>query len=249
MTIVAQIDPPSRHHTIYSRILTTLALLFSLGLMGCAHSPAWDPNDPVETVNRATYRFNEGFDYVFIRPFAWGYDKIMPGPIRRSIGQFFTNLGEPRTVLNDLLQGKGRAAGVASARFLINSTIGLGGLFDPASHWGLDYHKEDFGQTFGYWGIGQGSYWVLPFLGPSSNRDAIGALLDAATNPVAWLQDDPTRVGLTGLDVVHLRAELFPLEKVLKEQNDRYLFVRTSYLQKRENDVHDGNPPEEEFDF
>lgn len=225
-------------------------IFICLGLLGgCAHSPAWDPQDSAEPISRAVYKFNEGFDYVFLRPFAWGYDKITPNGVRRSIGQFFQNLGEPRTVINDLLQGKGGDAGVASARFLINSTIGLAGLFDPAAHWGLEHHKEDFGQTFGAWGIGTGSYWVLPFFGPTDNRDAIGLIFDAATNPVAWLQDDPTRLGLTALDTIHARAELFPVEKVLKQQPDRYLFVRTSFLQKRFNDVHDGNPPEEDLDF
>jgi len=220
-----------------------------LALGGCAHTPPDDPSDPLETVNRGVYKFNEVADRYVLRPVAKGYDKVMPGVARTGVRNFFSNLFYPTVIVNDLLQLKLKQFGSDSCRLVMNTLIGWGGLFDVATRAGLPAHEEDFGQTLGYWGVGPGWYLMLPLLGPTDNRDFIGQVGDGFTSPLFYTDDDKLVIGLTVLQVVDGRANLLDFDKVLEQQMDPYVFVRSIYLQNRLNKVYDGNPPKEEFDF
>lgn len=203
--------------------------------------------DRLRPVNKAIFRFNSGFDRHLLRPVASGYVRIVPGPVRRPVGRFFNNLTEPVTVLNSLLQGKPGAALQHSARFVINSTFGLGGLADLASHWHLPaLNKEDLGQTLAVWGMPCGTYMVLPFLGPSTLRDGLG-LLGGNRDRVPELTDlHPVRHrnALYTLMVVDLRGELLRVEQVFDSDYDR---IRDLYLQSREHLIRDGVIEEDDF--
>ena len=226
-------------------------LLAAFALGGCAHTPPDDPSDPLEPVNRGVYRFNEVADRYVLRPVAKGYDKVMPDVARTGVRNFFSNLFYPTVIVNDVLQLKLKQFGADTCRFVVNTLIGWGGLFDVATRAGLPYHDEDFGQTLGYWGVGPGWYLMLPLLGPSDNRDLIGKVGDWYTNPLTHLddEDEDWAWGLGVLDAVDERADLLPADRVLEEQLDRYVFVRSIYLQNRLNKVYDGSPPKEDFDF
>ncbi len=202
-----------------------------------------ETKDPLEWLNRPVYRFNEQMDRYVLKPVARGYKNIMPSPVRASVYHFFTNLHMPVTIMNNALQGKVVATGQDIIRFTGNSTIGMGGLFDPATLWGLPQHDEDLGQTLARWKIGSGWYLVLPFLGPSSIRHTIGRVGDGFTNPVVYIDMDDAWIGLAILDVIRLRAGLLGTEKLLEEQIDPYLFVRDAYLERRRSQIYDGNPP------
>lgn len=225
-------------------------LLGLLLLGGCVHSPPSDPWDPIEPVNRAVYKFNDKADQYVLQPVARGYDKITPDPVQRSIGNFFHNARAPISIVNSALQLKFYRFNVALGRFMVNTTVGVGGLFDPATRWGIDDPREDFGQTFGYWGLGQGPYLVLPLLGPSTGRDFTGGLGDQFLYPINYLDDiDDDYVyliyGLRALEVVDKRAELLGFEQTLAQQFDPYAFVRGYYLENRLKEVHDGDVPPE----
>lgn len=196
-------------------------------------------NDPLETFNRAIFSFNDAADRWLLKPVARGYRAVTPDSIERGVGRMFSNLGEVLSVVNDVMQGKFAQAGNDSGRFLVNSTLGLVGFFDVAQHWGMpESDGEDFGQTFGAWGIGQGSYLVLPFVGPSTFRDAPGRVLDTFLNPVGYVDHVPTRNEIYGINVVSVRAELLEAEKLIS--GDKYSFMRDVYLQRREYLVLDG---------
>jgi phospholipid-binding lipoprotein MlaA len=216
---------------------------------GCAHAPPDDPSDPLEPVNRAVYKFNETADYFVLRPVAKGYDKVTPQPVRTGVRNFFGNLTYPTVVVNDLLQLKVVQAGRDLARFVLNSTFGLLGVFDVATPGGLPPNSEDFGQTLGYWGLGEGMYLMLPFLGPSNGRDLIGRTVDSFTNPGFYYDRAEVTVPLGVLNLVDQRASLLPADKFLAQQLDRYVFIRTIYLQGRQAKVYDGAPPEEDYGF
>jgi phospholipid-binding lipoprotein MlaA len=224
-------------------------LLAALVLGGCAHLPADDPADPLESVNRKIYTFNEIADHYVMHPVATTYDKVMPGFARTGVKNFFSNLFYPTVIVNDALQLKGQMLAQDFCRFVLNSTFGVAGLIDVATPGGLPVNREDFGQTLGYWGVGEGWYIVLPFLGPSNNRDLVGRVGDYFTNPTFYLDDEWTSYGLTVLDLVDLRARLLPADHFLEQQIDRYVFVRTAYLQDRQNKVYDGSPPKEDYGF
>jgi phospholipid-binding lipoprotein MlaA len=229
-----------------------LALLAALALAGCAHTPPDDPSDPLEGWNRGVYKFNTVADKYVLRPVARGYDKVTPAPVKTGIGNFFQNLLYPTVIVNDLLQLKLKQFGQDTGRLVINTLIGWGGIFDIATQAGLPAHDEDFGQTLGYWGVGPGWYLMLPLLGPSDNRDLIGAVGDWHTNPMTYVAEnghEDWAWGAGALQTVHGRANLLDFDKVLEQQIDPYVFVRSIYLQNRLNKVHDGNPPKEEFDF
>ncbi|MGH8442287.1 MAG: MlaA family lipoprotein [Nevskiaceae bacterium] len=236
----------------FALVLTALVLA-ALALGGCAHTPPDDPSDPLEGWNRGVYKFNTVADKYVLRPVAKGYDKITPAPIQTGIGNFFSNLLYPTVMVNDLLQFKFKQFGSDTMRLVVNTLIGLGGTVDIATRAGLPAHDEDFGQTLGYWGVGPGWYLMLPFLGPSDNRDLVGAVGDWYTNPLTYADDaevdEEWVIGLNVLQVVHGRAQLLQVDKLLEQQIDPYVFVRSIYLQDRLNQVHDGNPPKEEFDF
>ena len=201
--------------------------------------------DPWETMNRKTNSFNDGIDRAILRPIASGYDRVLPNPIRRGIRNIFHNIGTPAVALNQLLQGKGREAFSDLGRFLLNSTVGIGGIFDVATSAGLKYHEEDFGQTFSVWGIGNGPYFVIPFRGPSTTTHATGMLLDAFTNPIRLISQDSVRYGTFGLYYVDLRAELLSADALLS--GDEYLFLRDAYMQRREFLVLDGEVEDDPF--
>lgn len=215
-------------------------------LAACAHSPADDPQDPLETVNRGVYVFNETADRYVLHPVAKGYDKVMPNFAQTGVHNFLSNLFYPTVVVNDLLQLKIRQGTQDLCRLVLNTTFGVVGLFDVASRGGLTANDEDFGQTLGYWGVGPGWYLMLPLLGPSDNRDLIGRSADYATDPLTYMHAHEVTWGITAVNAVDVRVGLLPADKFLEQQLDRYIFVRTIYLQNRQNKVYDGDPPKEE---
>ncbi len=216
-------------------------------LGACAHSPVDDPQDPLEGMNRAIYGFNERMDKLVARPAATGYTRSVPGQIRSGIRNFFDNITYPTVIINDLLQGKFSQAWLDSGRFLLNSSFGLAGFLDPATLVGLEKNDEDFGQTLGRWGVGSGWYLMMPFLGPTTNRDLVGRVGSAATNPLAYT-DSQVNIPMAGLGAVETRSQLLGAERILEQQFDRYAFVRGVYLQRRRNLVYDGHPPKEDYE-
>jgi len=220
--------------------------LAMLLLAGCASLPSGkaDPRDPWERLNRSTFAFNDALDRGIGRPVAKAYKKVMPQFVRSGINNVFNNLNTVNTAFNDALQGKMRAAGRDSTRFLMNSVFGFGGLFDPASRAGFELNDEDFGQTFGKWGMKSGPYVVLPVLGPSSFRDTFGKLVDQFTYPVSYLEDDSTRFYIRLVSLLDTRAELLDIDAQIDRSYDKYAFVRNAWLQRREFQVTDGNVDE-----
>jgi phospholipid-binding lipoprotein MlaA len=221
---------------------TVLSCLL-LVLAGCASVPSGkpDPRDPWERFNRSVFKFNETLDRAIAKPVAKGYVKVTPRVVRTGISNAYSNLDTVPTVINDLLQGKFRQAGHDSARFLMNSTLGLGGLFDPASAAGLDANDEDLGQTLGKWGVKAGPYLMLPVLGPSSVRDAFSRTADTYLEPVWYLEDDSTRYWIRFGDLLDLRASLLELDTQIERSYDRYAFIRNAWIQRREYQVKDGD--------
>jgi phospholipid-binding lipoprotein MlaA len=217
--------------------------LFALLLAGCATVPSGkpDPRDPWEGFNRASYKFNDALDRAIAKPVAKGYKKVTPRVVRTGVSNFLSNLDTISTVVNDVLQGKMKQAGRDSGRFLLNSTLGLGGLFDPASAAGFERNDEDFGQTLGKWGVKSGPYLMLPILGPSTVRDTFARIPDQFTYPVNYLEDDSTRYIIRGFDFLDLRAGLLDLEPQLEKSYDKYAFIRNAWLQRREFQVKDGD--------
>jgi phospholipid-binding lipoprotein MlaA len=227
-----------------SLALSLLLLLSFLG--GCATT---SPRDPLEPVNRVIYRFNDVVDSALIRPIAEGYRAVFPSFVRTGISNFFANIGDVLVALNNLLQGKVVDALSDVGRVIVNSTIGVGGLFDVASPLGLEKHNEDFGQTLGYWGMGDGPYLMLPFLGPSNLRDAVGTFVGAKLDPVGNLNRIPLRNSLWGTRLLNQRSELLDTSRILETASlDPYEFLRDAYLQRRRNLVYDGVPPREKFE-
>jgi len=230
---------------------TWIALLIVV-LAGCAvRSPEKEANDPLEPLNRAIYKFNDALDRAVLKPVAEGYQEYIPSPARTGVRNFFFNIYEPITIVNNALQGKpGQAAG-DTMRLIFNTTFGVFGLFDVATGWGLEPHKEDFGQTFAVWGFGEGWYLVLPLLGPSTARDTAGLGLQFVydLDPMLRLitQDKP-RYGAVALFFISERADLLSASEVLDVSAvDEYLQVREAYRQNRWNEIHDGDPPEPDF--
>jgi len=225
------------------------ALAAAVLLSGCAHRPADDPSDPLEPVNRAVFAFNEEADQYVLRPVAQGYQKVVPSFARTGIRNFLDNLFYPTVIINDLLQLKGQHLAQDFCRLVLNTTFGLGGFLDVATPGGLTRNDEDFGQTLGHWGVGEGWYLMLPLFGPSNNRDFIGQLGDSVTSPLFYLEPDELGYALGALDKLDERANLLRADRFLEQQLDRYVFVRTIYLQTRQNKVYDGNPPKEDLGF
>lgn len=226
-----------------------LALLVAVAtLSACATLPPDQPSDPLEPVNRAVFSFNRGADRYVLKPVAKGYKAVVPDFAQRGVINFFSNLGEPITIVNGVLQGKFLQATSDTGRFLLNSTAGFAGLMDVATKAGLPRHDEDFGQTLGYWGVGTGAYLMLPFFGPSNGRDLVGRGADYFTNPAYYVQQnnsdqDALFYGSTALNLVSIRTQLFSADALLDGAIDPYIFLRTAYLQNRLNKVYDGSPP------
>ena len=226
------------------RIIRNLVLALLLaGAAGCATTGA-DGRDPHEGFNRAMYSFNDGFDNAIGKPVATAYRDVLPAPVRGWVRNFFANIADLWIGANNLLQGKPKDTVTDWARFAFNSTFGIFGLNDVASDMGLEKHDEDFGQTFGRWGVDVGPYVVLPFLGSSSVRDSVGLVFDIGLDPV--LQHKPVRVRnvMAVTRATNKRADLLDASRILEEAAlDKYVFQRDAYLQRRRNQVYDGNPP------
>ena len=225
-------------------LLSGLAVL--LLLSGCASTN--NPRDPLEPLNRAVYQVNDALDKVIMKPVATVYKSVLPQFVRTGVTNFFSNLYDILTALNNLLQGKFADAVSDTGRIAVNSTVGVLGLIDVGTEIGLEKHKEDFGQTMGRWGFADGPYLQMPFFGPSSFRDAVGTFVDFKADPIKWIWKDhvATRNSLWGLFTVNLRANLLDSTKILEEAAlDPYEFQRDAYLQRRRNLVYDGNPPPE----
>ncbi len=224
------------------RILLLASLLL---FAGCATTNEFaDPRDPFEGFNRSIHTFNEKVDRHLMRPVAQGYVEITPRPVQRGIGNFFNNLGDVRSAANNFLQLKIGPGLSDVSRVLINTTVGIGGIFDVASTADIPRYEEDFGQTLGYWGVPPGPYLVLPFLGPSSVRDSVGLVGDWHLAPLTYLEEDKIRIALRGIHLVDLRAQLLGATDLLdRAALDPYSFTRDAYLQRRLDRVYDGNPP------
>lgn len=217
-----------------------VSVLLTIATVWSASAKADEPvnRDPWEGFNRAVFSFNDTLDFYLLKPAATGYDKITPDPLQSGISNFFSNLGEIRTIANSLFQLKLSQAGLDTTRFIVNSTVGLFGFIDIGSRIGLDKHEEDFGQTLGYWGTPAGPYLVLPLLGPSTLRDFGGRVPDYYLAPTREIDDDPTQYGVQALGVLDTRASLLQLEDLVA--GDRYTFFRDAYLQRRDFLVNDG---------
>jgi phospholipid-binding lipoprotein MlaA len=202
------------------------------------------PQDPWESWNRGVYKFNDAVDRAVAKPVARTYVKYVPRPIRTGVTNFFANLNTPTVLINDALQGKFLAAASDLGRFALNTTIGVGGLLDPATAAGLDKNDEDFGQTLGKWGVHPGPFVELPVLGPSDLRDAPARLVDTYTNPRQYIKNAWIKYGLYLPDFTDRRASLLPLDETLQNVYDPYAFVRDAFLERRAYLVSDGKVTE-----
>ncbi len=231
------------------RLVTVCAITSLVMLGGCATTGRGDPRDPLEPMNRAIYTFNDGVDTVLMKPLAEVYQGVVPPIVRTGISNVFSNLNDVIVALNNLLQGKGVAALNDLSRVMFNTTIGLLGIMDVATDLGIEKNDEDFGQTLGYWGIGDGPYLVVPFIGPSNVRDLAGRVVDWETDPTSYIDPTRDRNAVQGFRLVTRRAELLSASKVLEVASlDDYAFLRDAYLQRRRNLIYDGNPPREKDD-
>ena len=230
-----------------SAAILTLTAVAALVLGGCASFRNAAPGDPLEPINRGIFSFNSIFDHYLFKPIAKGYDAAVPNPVKKGVSNVFQNASDAQSIVSDALQLKGAKMGDDLGRVMINTTFGLGGIFDLATPMGIERGNEDLGQTLGYWGIGAGPYVVIPFLGPSSARDLVGRYGDGKIDPVALVSSVPVRNSLMGARVVDTRVSLFPAEALMNQAAlDRYTFMRSAYLQRRQSLVLDGKRPKEE---
>jgi phospholipid-binding lipoprotein MlaA len=227
-----------------------LSCLWALSLGGCvAVQGPPDPHDPWESFNRGVYSLNDKLDRAILKPTAKGYRAITPDAVETGVTNFFSNLEDIPIFLNELLQFKLLDALSDTGRLVVNTTLGIGGIFDVATPIGLDKHNEDFGQTLGRWGIGTGPYLVLPLFGPSSPRDAFGLTGEYAVGPIRQVEDTSTRNSLYVIEIIDTRAQLLSLDKVIDEAAlDPYIYIRDAWIQRRRSLVYDGNPPPDESD-
>lgn len=219
----------------YERLIATSVLsLLSLAVVADENIEV----DPWEGFNRSMFSFNETLDRYALKPVAQGYKAVTPDIIETGVSNFFGNLADVGSIFNNVLQLKGEAAAQDFSRVVFNSIFGLGGVLDVATPYGLPEHKEDFGQTLGYWGVESGPYLVLPLLGPSNIRDGISKIPDSMVDPVGEVNPIRTRNQLSALRIIDSRAELFAAEELLS--GDRYSAMRDAYMQRREFLVNDG---------
>ncbi|WP_374337174.1 VacJ family lipoprotein [Methyloversatilis sp.] len=233
------------HLNARAAVVATLAAAL---ISGCATSG--NPKDPIEGYNRAMFSFNETVDKAVIKPVAQGYDFIMPAPVQTGVSNFFANIADLWTGINNLLQGKAGDALSDAGRVLVNSTVGILGLFDVATPMGLEKHEEDFGQTLGRWGVGDGAYVVLPIFGPRTLRDTFGLAADIYVDPVRDADGHRGyRNSAMALRAIDARANLLKVESALEAAAlDKYAYVRDAYLQSRRSAIYDGSPPREADD-
>jgi phospholipid-binding lipoprotein MlaA len=231
------------------RFWMLLSGLVLLALQGCATVKSADARDPWEPMNRSIYQFNDAIDTVALKPAAQLYVQVLPGMVRTGVSNFMGNLGDVWSMANSAMQLKGQATVETFMRINVNTFMGLGGILDVASEMGIEKRREDFGQTLGYWGIQPGPYVVLPLFGPSTLRDALAFPVDMQGNVTNSLADQATRNGLLAVRLIDQRSGLLKAVDAIKASSlDPYSFVRDAYLQKRRNDIFDGNPPSS-FDY
>ena len=226
-----------------------LGIVFILSASACVTLPPNSqrvPQDPWESWNRGVYKFNDKLDRAVVKPVAKGYVKVVPSPIRTGVTNFFANLNMTTVMFNDALQGKLLAAGTDLGRFLLNSTVGIGGILDPATPAGLAHNNNDFGVTLGHWGVHSGPFLELPLLGPSDVRDGLSEVVDTYTNPRQYIHNNYVRYGLFLPYLIDIRASLLSLDETLKNVYDPYAFIRDAYLQRRAYLVSDGKSAPEE---
>lgn len=235
----------------FRRIASLLAAsAFACALVGCttiqaARGGPGQRLDPWEAWNRKVFNFNEDVDRAVLKPVATAYTNVVPQPVRRGVGNFFSNFADAWSAINNMLQGKFEAGFEDATRVGANTLFGLFGVLDVASEMGLEHHYEDFGQTLGRYGVGAGAYVVLPILGPSSVRDAATIPINRLASPPAFFDGTGTQLGLTALQIVNTRAGLLGATRVIDDiALDKYTFVRDAYLQRRRSLVFDGDVPE-----
>ena len=244
-----------------SRIFTRGWILLALGFFvaGCASAPSEDgeaapvraEHDPLEPLNRSLYAINDAVDRVTLKPIARGYKAVVPEFARRGVTNFSRNLFTPRSAVNNFLQGKPGPGFSELGRFIINTTLGIGGLIDVATAQGMPVYDEDFGQTLAVWGVPEGPYLFIPILGPNTLLDAASIPIDIASDPLYHYDNSSVRDKVYALRVIDLRMRLLAAEALLEDSKDPYLTLRESYLQNRRFQVYDGSPPstEEEDDL
>ena len=233
--------------TTAKRLRIVSALALAALLAGCAAAPSRD--DPFEPMNRAAYRVHEVVDGNIVKPIAQAYVDYTPKLVQTGVRNFFGNIDDFFSFINGMLQNKPEKAGNDLGRVITNTGFGLLGLIDIASEAGIPKGNEDFGQTFGYWGIPQGPYLFIPLLGPTTVRDGSGWIIRAYTTPVGYIPDVSTRNILWGIGYLDVRASALQSESLLEQASlDRYTFIRRSYLQRRRYLVFDGAPPPEKED-
>lgn len=228
-----------------SRALASGLLVCALGIGSVPLAYAQTP-DPWQNFNRKVFAFNDFLDRWVLKPVAQGYKKIVPAPVRRSIGNAFNNIETPATAVNQFLQGKPRDGFSDTGRFLVNTTLGIVGFFDVASRMGIPKHQEDFGQTFGRWGASSGNHVMLPFRGSSTVRDTFGMVLDTIINPLRFISPVEAQYGTYAVYFTDIRVDLLAAEALMNDSGDTYLFQRDAFLQRREYLVRDGESEEED---
>lgn len=232
-------------------VWASAALAMAL-LQGCATGPQANPADPLEPFNRGVYSFNEGLDRAVLKPVATAYQNITPSPVRTGVTNFFENISDVWSMVNNVLQAKPAEAMDSLFRVTTNTLWGVGGIFDVATELKIPKHKEDFGQTLGTWGMPSGPYVVLPLFGPSSVRDTAGRVVDIQGNLVSQAYNVPVRNSLKTLDLVDTRANLLRAGDLLDQAAlDKYAFTRDAYLQRRRSLIggNERTEPEERFDL
>jgi phospholipid-binding lipoprotein MlaA len=215
---------------------TLLLGLLCIALAACASQSAVkrDPRDPLERMNRVTYAVNEKLDHAIAKPLAQAYRRVTPHFVQRGVSNFMDNLHYPVVLANDILQFKWKASLNDVGRIVLNTSFGVGGLFDPASDAGLAKNEQDFGLTLGHWGVHPGPYLVLPVFGPSDFRDGFGKLADGFADPANYIRNDIVRYSLYGVYLIDARARLLDVESALNNVYDRYAVLRNVYLQHRQ---------------
>ena len=235
-----------------TRLVRMSLALFALAVMnGCATAPGrTTSDDPWTGFNRGIYKFNDGLDRAVLKPTAKGYKAVTPNWFRGMTGRFFANLSYPTTMINQLLQGKPKLFFQDTGRFITNTTLGLGGLFDVADRMGMPAHDEDFGQTLAVWGMPSGPYLMLPLLGPSTLRDGPAKVPDYFLGVTRHADvSTATEWGARGLEIIDERAALLATEATLESAYDRYGIMRDAWVQRREYQIFDGNPPDEPLEL
>jgi len=220
--------------------------LAAAALTGCASGPNANPRDPLEPFNRGVYQFNDTLDRAVVKPVATAYRDVLPSPVRTGVTNFFNNLQDAWSFVNNSLQLKGEAAGNSLVRFGVNTVFGLGGVLDIATEMRIERHTKDFGHTLGFWGVAPGPYLVLPLLGPSTLRDTAALPVDMQGNLTSHIEHVPTRNSVTAVKLVNLRSQLLQATTMLEQVAlDPYTFTRDAFLARRRSSIYDGNPPDE----